>query len=222
MRSRRCCVDDRRLSRGADEPPATNRPPACAREVREHLRDSAAAHRAAGLTPGDAELRATAEFGSVETVAGRLGGELAIRETRIAALLSLGAIAFSSSLSTSCPRTRCRPPRGSRSRMSSLCSSALRSASGLRRECWGWRAAYSHGRAGHERLPSRWSPLQRALRRRPEPRPYSSGVGSSTRRVRPTSPSQRARAADPGCLRRSRVVDVVDARSTRSEPVGLS
>ena len=63
-------------------------------EVREHLRDSAAAHRAAGLTPGDAELRATGEFGEVETVARRLGAELAIRETRIAALLALGAVAF--------------------------------------------------------------------------------------------------------------------------------
>lgn len=64
------------------------------REVREHLRDSAARHRAAGVSPGDAELRATGEFGEVELVAHRLGGELAIRETRIAALLALAAVAF--------------------------------------------------------------------------------------------------------------------------------
>ena len=63
-------------------------------EVREHLRDSAARHRAAGVSPGDAELRATGEFGEVELVAHRLGGELAIRETRIAALLALAAVAF--------------------------------------------------------------------------------------------------------------------------------
>ena len=63
-------------------------------EVREHLRDSAARHRAAGVSPGDAELRATGEFGELDVVAHRLGRELAIRETRVAALLALGAVAF--------------------------------------------------------------------------------------------------------------------------------
>lgn len=63
-------------------------------EVREHLRDSAVRHRAAGVSPGDAELRATSEFGEVDLVARRLGRELAIRETRVAALLAVGAVAF--------------------------------------------------------------------------------------------------------------------------------
>lgn len=63
-------------------------------EVREHLRDAAARRRAAGCIAGDAEMLATAEFGDVRAVAARLGRELAIRETRIAALLALGAVAL--------------------------------------------------------------------------------------------------------------------------------
>lgn len=62
--------------------------------MREHLRDAAARHRAAGAPAGDAELLATAEFGHVQDVAARLGRELALRETRIAALVALGAMAF--------------------------------------------------------------------------------------------------------------------------------
>ena len=62
-------------------------------EVREHLRDSAAQHRTAGISAGDAELRATGEFGDVQDVARRLGRELAVRETRLAALVTLGAVA---------------------------------------------------------------------------------------------------------------------------------
>ena len=61
-------------------------------EVREHLRDAAARHRTAGASQGDAEMRATADFGEAAKVASRLGRELAIRETRVAALLALGAV----------------------------------------------------------------------------------------------------------------------------------
>lgn len=60
-------------------------------EVREHLRDAAARRRAAGASPGDAELLATTEFGDVTLVATRLGSELAVGETRIAAALALVA-----------------------------------------------------------------------------------------------------------------------------------
>jgi hypothetical protein len=63
-------------------------------EVREHLRDAAARHRAAGVSPAEAEIAATDEFGAVEDVASRLGRELAIRETRVAGVLALGAVAF--------------------------------------------------------------------------------------------------------------------------------
>lgn len=63
-------------------------------EVREHLRDAAARHRGAGLSPAEAEMAATEAFGPVEDVASRLGRELAIRGTRIAAALALGAVVF--------------------------------------------------------------------------------------------------------------------------------
>ena len=63
-------------------------------EVREHLRDAAARHRAAGMPPGDAEVRATGEFGDATEVATRLGRELAVRETRLASLLALLAVAM--------------------------------------------------------------------------------------------------------------------------------
>jgi hypothetical protein len=61
-------------------------------EVREHLRDVASRHREAGVSPAEAELAATEEFGAVEDVARRLGRELAIRGTRAAAVLALGAV----------------------------------------------------------------------------------------------------------------------------------
>lgn len=62
------------------------------REVREHLRDAAARHRAAGSSPGDAEVLATTEFGDAKLVSARLGGELAVRETRVAAALAFVAV----------------------------------------------------------------------------------------------------------------------------------
>lgn len=62
-------------------------------EVREHLRDAAARHRAAGAKPFEAESAATREFGRVQKVARRFASELAVRETRIAATLALGAVA---------------------------------------------------------------------------------------------------------------------------------
>ena len=61
-------------------------------EVREHLRDAAARHRTAGVAPAEAELAATEAFGAVDDVASRLSRELAIRGTRIAAVLALGAV----------------------------------------------------------------------------------------------------------------------------------
>lgn len=63
-------------------------------EIREHLRDGAARHGAAGLSPFDAEAAATRDFGSVADVARRFGSELAVRETRIASVLSLAGVAF--------------------------------------------------------------------------------------------------------------------------------
>jgi hypothetical protein len=63
-------------------------------EIREHLRDAAARQRASGASPTDAEVAATAEFGDVGDVARRLRSELAVRETRLAAALAVGAVAF--------------------------------------------------------------------------------------------------------------------------------
>jgi hypothetical protein len=63
-------------------------------EMREHLRDAAASRRAAGASPAEAEVAATAEFGKVEDVAHRLRSELAVRETRVAAVLAVAAVAF--------------------------------------------------------------------------------------------------------------------------------
>ncbi len=63
-------------------------------EIREHLRDAAGRHRAAGRSPFDAEAAATSEFGPVADVARRFGSELAVRETRVASVLSLGAVGF--------------------------------------------------------------------------------------------------------------------------------
>jgi hypothetical protein len=61
-------------------------------EIKEHLRDSAARHRAAGASPYDAEEAATRDFGPADEVARRIDGELAVRETRLASLLALGAV----------------------------------------------------------------------------------------------------------------------------------
>ena len=58
-------------------------------EVREHLRDAAAAYRASGLSPLDAEVASTQAFGAVEDVARRLGAELAARESRLAGLVAV-------------------------------------------------------------------------------------------------------------------------------------
>jgi hypothetical protein len=63
-------------------------------EAREHLRDAAARHRAQGASDFEAEAAATRDFGPVAEVARRLSAELAIRETRLAAVLVLGAVAF--------------------------------------------------------------------------------------------------------------------------------
>jgi hypothetical protein len=63
-------------------------------ETREHLRDAAARHRAAGASQADAEVAATADFGEVEAVAHRLRSELAVHETRLAAALAIAAVAF--------------------------------------------------------------------------------------------------------------------------------
>ena len=63
-------------------------------EAQEHLRDSAATHGAAGLSLHAAEAAAVDDFGPVEIVARRLSAEGAIRETRIATLVALSAVAF--------------------------------------------------------------------------------------------------------------------------------
>ena len=63
-------------------------------EAQEHLRDSAARHHAAGLSFPASEAAAAEDFGPAELVARRLGTEGAIRETRIATLVALGAVAF--------------------------------------------------------------------------------------------------------------------------------
>ena len=58
------------------------------REVREHLRDAAARHRANGATDVAAETAATTDFGPVDEVARRLSAELALRKRRVASALS--------------------------------------------------------------------------------------------------------------------------------------
>lgn len=63
-------------------------------EAQEHLRDSAARHRAAGRSQSVAEACAVDDFGPVEIVARRLAAEGAIRATRVATLAALGAVAF--------------------------------------------------------------------------------------------------------------------------------
>jgi hypothetical protein len=61
-------------------------------EIKEHLRDSAARHRDTGESPFEAEEVATRDFGRAAEVARRVDGELAVRETRLASLLALGAV----------------------------------------------------------------------------------------------------------------------------------
>jgi hypothetical protein len=61
------------------------------REVREHLRDAASRHSTGGASDFEAESAATREFGPVDDVAVRLTAELAVRHTRIASALALGA-----------------------------------------------------------------------------------------------------------------------------------
>jgi len=63
-------------------------------EAQDHLRDSAARHRAVGLADSAAEAAAVDDFGPAHVVARRLAAEVAVRETRIAALVALGAVAF--------------------------------------------------------------------------------------------------------------------------------
>ncbi|MGI8885803.1 MAG: HAAS signaling domain-containing protein [Gaiellaceae bacterium] len=63
-------------------------------EAQEHLRDSAATQRAAGVSPPAAEAAAVDDFGPVEIVARRLAAERAIRDTRFSTLVALGAVAF--------------------------------------------------------------------------------------------------------------------------------
>ncbi len=63
-------------------------------EAQDHLRDSAARHRAVGLADSAAEAAAVDDFGPAQVVARRLAAEVAVRETRIAALVALGAVAF--------------------------------------------------------------------------------------------------------------------------------
>jgi hypothetical protein len=61
-------------------------------EAREHLRDSAARHRAAGLEPDAAEEAAVVGFGDVDVVAGRFAAETAVLEIRIATAVALMAV----------------------------------------------------------------------------------------------------------------------------------
>ncbi len=61
-------------------------------EIREHLRDSAARHRASGVSQLEAEEAATRECGPTSEVARCIGSELARRETRVASLLAVGAV----------------------------------------------------------------------------------------------------------------------------------
>ncbi len=70
------------------------------REAREHLRDAAARHRAAGASDFEAETAATRDFGPVDEVARRLSAELAVRKRRMAsALVLLLSVALVAALS---------------------------------------------------------------------------------------------------------------------------
>lgn len=61
-------------------------------EVKEHLRDTAARHRAAGASEYEAETASTTAFGSPDDVARRILEEIALRGTRLASLLALCAV----------------------------------------------------------------------------------------------------------------------------------
>ncbi len=63
-------------------------------EVREHLRDAADRYEARGLSRADAERAAVSDFGPVDEIGRRLGFELAVRETRVAAALAVCATVF--------------------------------------------------------------------------------------------------------------------------------
>lgn len=63
-------------------------------EAREHLHDSASRHETGGLSRADAERAALEDFGPVEPVARRFAAETAVRETRLATALALGASAL--------------------------------------------------------------------------------------------------------------------------------
>ena len=63
-------------------------------EAQEHLRDSAARHATAGLVPHASEEAAVADFGHADVVARRLVADGAIRATRMATLVALGAVAL--------------------------------------------------------------------------------------------------------------------------------
>ncbi len=68
------------------------------REAREHLRDAAARHRAAGVSDFEAEVAATRDFGPVDEVARRLSAELAVRERKVASALVLLSVLLSMAL----------------------------------------------------------------------------------------------------------------------------
>jgi hypothetical protein len=63
-------------------------------EAREHLHDAAARHQHRGLPREAAEALAVEDFGHFELVARRFASEVAVRETRLAAALALGAALF--------------------------------------------------------------------------------------------------------------------------------
>ena len=118
-------------------------------EAQEHLRDSAATHRAAGLSLPAAEAAAADDFGPVEIVARRLAAERAVRDTRISTLVALGAVAFFVFPLYVVPENSLPRLRGWRSRATSSCSSWSVSRSGSRRAHSQRRAPRSRGRVGH-------------------------------------------------------------------------
>jgi hypothetical protein len=64
------------------------------KEVEAHLEDASRRHQSEGLPREEAEAAAIRDFGDVTVVARGLAAEVAVRETRIAPLLALGATAF--------------------------------------------------------------------------------------------------------------------------------
>jgi hypothetical protein len=61
-------------------------------EAEEHLRDSAARHRASGLEQQAAEAAAVRSFGDVSVVASRVAAETAILEIRAASAVAVGTV----------------------------------------------------------------------------------------------------------------------------------